>query len=570
MAKRVRKHSHPIKKPKRAEADTEDSKHGARLVLWVVLAVVLISGGWGVYRKLSSSEPDRPTPTGPNVLLISIDMLRPDHLHCYGYHRETSPRLDRLAAEGVLFENHISSTSWTLPAHAALFTSLADSVHGCQDTDRRLPDKLVTLAEEFAAAGYKTAGFFSGPYLHPAFGLSQGFEHYEDCTSYARKMADKPAEEWAHDPDVMRSSHRDVTNPIIFPAVKKWLSEHGESKFFMFIHMWDPHFDFIPPPPYDTMFDPDYTGTITGEDFFINRQINKYMPPRDLEHLLALYDGEIAWTDLYVRQIIAELEQAGLLEDTVVAITSDHGTEFFEHGLKGHRQTLFDESIRVPLIIRYPAELPAGVRVTAQTRIIDIGPTLLELAGVTTDTLVMGHSLVPSALGEPLDFENTAISELFWGHGKIEHRMRSIRTLKWKYVDDQVRNRRFYLNLADDPGEQTAWWDLTQGVGRKLHDRYTKIVATLEDWRIQIAAGAARSTLSAHMRKVLESFGYVGEEEAEMQDFIAEEPTSLPSSTLPASSLSDLGFENTVGARPCGSAPQGPDTEERHRKPQNG
>jgi arylsulfatase A-like enzyme len=349
--------------------------------LMIAPVVLVLTTGCGE-RPPTVSGSGTPVHTGPNVLLISIDTLRADHLGVYDYHRPTSPHIDRLAAAGVVFENHISSTSWTLPAHAALFSSLPDSVHGCTDTDRVLAGEITTLAERFRNAGYETAGFFAGPYLHPAFGLGQGFQHYENCTSYARTLDQSPARAWAMDPEGMPQSHRDVTNPTVYARLTRWLDGQRTGTFFAFVHLWDVHFDFMPPPPYDTMFDPDYDGPITGENFFFDKRIRAGMAPRDLEHLVALYDGEIAWTDEFVGRIITKLEKEGLLDETVIAVTSDHGTAFFEHGLKGHRNGLWDELIRVPFVIRYPAALEGGTRVGAQTRAIDVGPTLLELAGL--------------------------------------------------------------------------------------------------------------------------------------------------------------------------------------------
>jgi arylsulfatase A-like enzyme len=447
-------------------------------------------------------------PDAPNVLLISIDTLRPDHLGCYGYARPTSPRLDQLASEGVLFENAISSTSWTLPAHAALFTSLADSVHGCYDTSRKLPSNLVTLAERFAAEGYKTVGFFSGPYLHPAFGLDQGFEHYENCTSYAQAMEGRPIADWGQDTDIMRSSHRDITNPIVYKAVKSWLDLNRDSKFFVFIHMWDVHFDFIPPPPYDTMFDPNYTGQVTGEDFLFDESINEDMPQRDLAHLIALYDGEIRWTDHHVGVILDDLKRAGLLDKTVVAVTSDHGTEFFEHRQKAHRKTLFDEVIRIPLIVRCPWRLMPGARVRHQVRIVDIGPTLLELAGLPPVQDVMGYSLVPLASNQPLAFDNLAISELF----SVGRRIRSIRTLEWKFTDHRTRDLRWYVELLSDPHERQPVKDLTTSRGRQISARYDRVLKDLDAHRSRVLAATEPSEIPERVLKQLETLGYVGSE----------------------------------------------------------
>jgi arylsulfatase A-like enzyme len=476
------------------------------------MSAVLLAGGTILYRHMSANARSggsaHPRASTPNVLLISIDMLRPDHLGCYGYQRNTSPHIDRLAAEGVLFENHISSTSWTLPAHAALFTSLSDSVHGCTDTDKKLSDKVGTLAEKFAQAGYRTVGFFSGPYLHPAFGLGRGFEHYVDCTSYAGTLDNNPVDRWAMDRGVMHASHRDITGPRVYEAFKKWFDTNGRSKFFMFVHMWDPHFDFIPPPPYDTMFDADYAGSVTGENFFFDPKINARMPQRDRNHLIALYDGEIAWTDMHVGKILDDLRAAGLLDNTIVAITSDHGTEFFEHAYKAHRMTLFDEVIRIPLIIRYPACLGGGVRIRPQTRIIDVAPTLLELAGVASMEDVMGVSLVPLALDPGLPFNQTAVSELF----SVGRQLRSIRSPQWKLIDNIALKKRFYLNLTDDPAELHPQGDLTEGLGSELDQRYQATLRMLEGWRARISTGAEPSAIPDEVRKQLESLGYVGHE----------------------------------------------------------
>jgi arylsulfatase A-like enzyme len=466
---------------------------------WILLLALCL------YCKGKSRGVSQVQPKGPNILLVSIDTLRPDHLGCYGYHRNTSPNIDKLALEGILFKNHISSTSWTLPAHAALFTSLSDSVHGCFETNKKLPNSLKTIAEVFKEAGYCTAGFFSGPYLHPAFGLSQGFEHYENCTSYSKSIDKKPVEDWALDTGIMIKSHRDITNPIVFTAFKGWLENNRDSKFFMFVHMWDPHFDFIPPAPYDGMFDKDYSGSLTGHNFFFNPSINEEMLDCDLQHLIALYDGEIAWTDHHIGKIVGCLKEYGLLDKTVIVITSDHGTEFFEHGNKGHRKTLFDEVIRIPLVIRYPSRLPEGVRIDKQTRIIDVAPTLVELAGLPYWDSIMGNSLVTLSLQQTADFEDIAISELF----SVGHRIRSIRTLEWKLIDQIDIKKRYYINLLTDSGEHHFYTDLTQEPGRSLMGHYFSITKNLVLWRSRVDVEAERATIPDDVFEQLKSLGYI-------------------------------------------------------------
>ena len=250
-------------------------------------------------------------PLPPNVLLISIDMLRADHVSCYGYARKTTPAIDALAQRGVRFEETISSAPWTLPAHAALFTSLSDSVHGVNEgVGAALAPDITTLAERFQTAHYATGGFYAGPYLHHAYGLGQGFDTYSYCVDYSESFDADAVKDWGADPAAQRRSHHGVTNPGVFAATKEWLSFVPENQpFFGFVHLWDTHYDFTPPAPYDSMFtNPAYQGWVTGQEFFFDPRIHAGMDAQDLEHLIALYDGEIRWTDAYVRKLQEELE----------------------------------------------------------------------------------------------------------------------------------------------------------------------------------------------------------------------------------------------------------------------
>jgi arylsulfatase A-like enzyme len=446
----------------------------------------------------------------PNVLLVSIDMLRPDHLHCYGYGQETSPNIDALAREGLTFGNHFASSSWTLPSHAAIFTSLPDSLHGCTDTDKRLDPSAVTLAERFQNAGYATAGFFSGPYLHPAFGLGQGFERYEDCASYAAKIDGRPATEWAMDKDVMVESHKDVTNERVYGAVKKWLDARPAKPFFLFAHFFDVHFDFTPPPPFDKKFDPTYVGWVDGKNFLFSDDYAKDMPSRDFQHLLSLYDGEIAWTDSFIGRIRADLEKAGILDDTVIAITSDHGTEFFEHDDKGHRKTLWDEVIRTPLILRYPKKLPSGKRSNELSRGIDVGPTLLELAGFPAPTDVFGTSLMPLVKNPGGHVVGRAISEL----SSVGHNLRIVRTLKWMLLDKIGTPEHWYFDLQRDPLEMMPMSDFKTELGKRAEAGYEEEIDALNAFAAQhgvpVSKGAGSTDLPEDVQKKLNSLGYTG------------------------------------------------------------
>lgn len=286
--------------------------------LLLAVSLLLFVAAWIVLAYIYFSRPPL------NVVLVSIDTLRPDHLSCYGYSRATSPSLDRLALEGARFESAISTTSWTLPAHIALFTSLPDLVHGVLWDDQKLNENRITLAEILKESGYRTGGVFTGPYLLPRFGFEQGFDDYLDATLHDKKLVG---------PDVLLASEQGRTTPGAMEKVEAWIDQSPDDPFFLFLHLFDAHPDFDPPPPYDTMFDPSYSGTVQGKDVFHNPAIKADMAPRDLSHLKALYDGEIRFVDeAGISRLLAILEERDLLDRTLIIITSDHGEEFFEHG----------------------------------------------------------------------------------------------------------------------------------------------------------------------------------------------------------------------------------------------
>ena len=449
-------------------------------------------------------------PERPSVILISIDSLRPDHLGCYGYARPTSPTLDRLAARGALFEVVTSSSSWTLPAHAALFTGLPDRVHGCYDETRWLARNRQTLAEAFQAAGYRTVGFFAGPFLHPGFGFGQGFDAYHDCTSYSSRtiadlQADRVPEGW------VERSHRDVTNEIVLGQVDRWFAEHQDTPFFAFIHLWDVHYDYIPPPPYHTMFDPDYQGPVDGKNVLDVFRKPASWTARDVAHLEALYDGEIRWTDDTLEKILARLRDRGLLENTIVAVTADHGEAFYEHGIHGHRHTLYEEEIRVPLVIHHPRSVPAGTRIPHPVELIDVGPTLLDQAGVAPLAHGLGRSLVP-LLRDPLApwKEHRAVVE-FEEEASGTH-LFALRTPAWKLIVDLVQGRHEVFDLVQDAREISplpeASYPLPEAEMKKL---YAETARTLQRAAEKLPAPGERDTpkIGKMTEAQLRSLGYL-------------------------------------------------------------
>ncbi len=395
-------------------------------------------------------DESRTKPKGYNVVLIGIDTWRADHVSCFGYRRLTMPEVDDLASKGIVFLNSYSTTSWTLPSFLSILTSLYQSSHGVISSEYKLAASNVTLAEILRNRGYRTAGFISGTYLKRTFGFDQGFDIYEESVTNAELI----------------KTYDDITSPRITQLVTSWLRKNCAQPFFVFAHYWDPHFDYIPPAPFDTLFDPDYPGSVNAKGFMTNPAINPDMDPRDLYHIISLYDGELRWTDLHIGKLVQTLDDLDVLDRTIIVLVGDHGEEFFEHGGKGHRNTLYNEVIHVPIIFWIPGGIYAK-EVRSNTSTVDVMPTILDLLGIAPPTPIDGQSLVSSFSSRPdsLAAERPIYSELsdfLWamikGHFKI-------------IFDSKTGNWELY-DLARDPQEThnlaSELPAVTQDLSRKL------------------------------------------------------------------------------------------------------
>jgi arylsulfatase A-like enzyme len=399
-----------------------------------------LGGGALALLAATCGAPERPR---PNVLLISLDSTRRDMLGVYGYRSPGAPQatntpsLEALAAGGVVMEAAYSTTSWTLPSHVALLAGEPELVHAV-DLDYQRPDpRRPVLPEILREAGFRTAGFFSGPYLEPHFGFARGFERYESRygsqvalaarSAEAARQARALAEDLGPGPalsaaleaeaeadrvqrEVVRST---LSSEQVTEAVLEELEQaaRADRPFFLFAHYFDPHYDYVPPAPFDRRFDPAYEGSLAIDDFLNNPAISlpderdpfrrrRVVSERDLEHVRSLYAGELAWTDAQLGRILAKLDELGLAGDTLVVVTADHGDEFFEHQNLGHRSTLFEEQVRVPMILRLPGRLPAGRRVGGLVSTIDILPTVLELCGLEAPQASTSRRVAALAAGE--------------------------------------------------------------------------------------------------------------------------------------------------------------------------
>jgi arylsulfatase len=437
-----------------------------------------------------------PSPT--HIVLFYVDSLRSDHVGAYGYERNTSPRIDALAREGTLFERALSSSNWTLPATAALLTGLSDSLHGVQNANRALARGIPTLAATLSHAGFATGAVVGSPLLHPRFGLGRGFDDYWSCMSY---LDDEFAEFPGTSPELHRESHRDVTGPCVVRRTREWLEQHREGPAFLFVHFWDVHYDYNPPESWATRFDPDYEGSLDASNFARNPDLHAGMDPRDLEHLVALYDGEIAYTDSQVGAVLDLLDELAIASTTLVVFTADHGEAFFEHGAKGHRNELHAEEVRIPLILRGPG-VPVGERRPGPAHLTDVAPTVLDFT--------LGQSLTPApgrgrslrtALTDPDALaDRWVLSELAVG----SRRRAALESLNEKVMADRETHERLAFDLDRDPGEANP-----SAPSRAAADRFAREREALDAARRGMPKPVPLRQTPSGLEARLRSLGYV-------------------------------------------------------------
>jgi len=305
------------------------------------------------------------------IILISLDNLRADHLGVYGYQRNTSPFIDSFAKESIVFNNAVVQSPWTLPSHMSIMTSLYPSFHGVRKYPNFLNDEEVTIAELLKEAGYETAAFTDGGFMAASFGFDQGFDIYED-------------------------QRIGIAN--ILPKVKAWLNSNKSSPFFLFIHCYDIHNPFNPPPPYNSMFhDFPYTGRLLPSPK-VFRAITKNklkVNEDDIRHFIALYDGGIRYTDAMIGEFLTYLQNSGIMNQSLIIITSDHGEEFMEHGQFGHKQLHYRPMLQVPLIIHIPNYPKKEIRIQELVQSIDLLPTILDIVDLPAFPEAQGRNLFP-------------------------------------------------------------------------------------------------------------------------------------------------------------------------------
>ncbi|MDX1999309.1 MAG: sulfatase [Thermoanaerobaculia bacterium] len=432
----------------------------------------------GIFTALTALVLGGCSPTHPSVVLISVDTLRADHLGAYGYGPPTSPRFDALAREGVLFETAVAAAPSTLPSHASIFTSLSPHRHGASFAARRpLADSVLTLAEVLKASGYRTGAFHDGGQIVPELGLGQGFEVY-------------------------RTIGQDRLSPVAAAGLA-WLDGlQRQEPFFLFLHTYETHLPYTPAAADLRVFQPDgYTGFLgTGVGHKEMRTVNNQgisLSPADQRHVVASYDAEIRAMDRALGELLDALRARGRLANTLVVVTSDHGEELGEHGSWAwHSHTLYEELLRVPLVVRLPAgtaERAEGVRLSELARGIDLAPTVLDVVGVPIPSSFEGRSLLPVIRREP-SAAPFALSLLDGGDPEQDF---AVRRERWKLYGERL------FDLEDDRGET---------VDRSAeHAEITEVLRrywTRERARGATATGSAIE-IEGELRRRLEALGYL-------------------------------------------------------------
>jgi len=415
----------------------------------------------------------------PNILLISIDALRADHLSCYGYDRHTSPVLDAFAARGTRFSRAFVNTHGTPPSHTTLLSSLYQESHrvGIEmdfAADRSVPSGIKMVQEIFAGAGWHTTAVTGGGHMSSRFGFSRGFDEYID-----------PA--------------RSIDQGVEFLLENLRGPVEAGQPVFAFFHTYEVHSPYHPPRGFRRLFGV-HTGAVkaTSEALLeIQTDAAEVLTREDFDYLESLYDGEIRYTDEVLGKLLASLESLGFLDDAIVVVTADHGEEFGEHGGVLHGGKLFEELLHVPLIVG-GAGINRGVVDPSLVSLVDIAPTLLSLADLEIPSTMEGRNVFDRP-----PIEKWQDQRVFAQYGD---QLYCVRTPRWKLIQRTSNQRVKLFDLHRDPGER-------RNLSLQRPDLSAALLAELEDWRVRrplLDLGPRRKVeLTDEIVDELRALGYV-------------------------------------------------------------
>ena len=498
------------------------------LALASILAIVCCASTAALHAgpSLTSSAPVHPAAGRPNVILISLDTVRADHLSVYGYGKKTTPHLEEFAKESTVYTRAISSGDMTLPSHASLFTGLYPSQHGAhfsaeQRLGAPLDPRFKTLAGQLRDQGFWTGGVIAnGGYLSVAFGLNRGFDYWDQrlpavmlaplTPAYLRGRIRNlivrfiPTSNWDR-----VSRNAEEINEAVFRALDQ--RPQDRRPFFLFVNYMDAHIPYIPPAPYSNLFpgkDPAFTESRYIATYLDVVAHDRRIDQRDRAHLVSQYDGGIAYLDAQLGALFAHLKSAGLYENTLIIVTSDHGEALGERNYLDHGGlSLYDDQIHVPLLIRYPGSRQAA-RVGQPVAGVDILPTVLAVAGLPVPQHIAGQSLT-----EPIAEDREVLSESFPGGRawftnatRFDRTFRGIVSASRKYIATSAGSPELY-NLLQDPAESNNLYNPEQAQSRDAAERLSVVsqMARSSGQSLRSPGKVDRDTVER-----LRSLGYVG------------------------------------------------------------
>lgn len=441
-----------------------------------------------------------------SMLLIVVDTLNVRHLGMYGYERDTSPNLDRLAARGVAFTNYISNSSWTRPSFTTILTGLPKSAHRVElDSGRPLAHSITTAAERFLRAGYRTAGFVGNPMMLDKWGFGQGYQIYEDTDSIGRGYF--PRDE------------------VLVDKALRWLERIGDQPFFAMLFLTAPHPPYASPGGYRRFLSSVPPGRVIRHPF---KEYQEPLPVDDHARIVAAYDDEIAYSDAQIGRLVQYLARTGKLARTAIVVTADHGEVFGQHNCYLHAYHMWDQTLRVPLIVVAPGMPVRGAYDDRPFTHIDLAPTLLDLVDLDYPPDELPGRSICDALEDPTGDRKRVLFSQYNTHGV---RRQAIRNGRWKLVHHHQVERRAIKDLdrlhpavaQPDPrdlptlawdGERYEFYDLAHDPdeNRDLFSTHRdrpellELVGALEP---HLGEEAEQGELSADLVEALEALGYL-------------------------------------------------------------
>lgn len=465
-------------------------KHGGTAAAGVYI-VVFVLGAWfgteGVeHGGGTASKGGDSKRQVPGVVLITVDTLRADYLGCHGNALVKTPWMDLASREGARFSQASCPIPITGPSHISLMTSLAPRSHGSRVNGSPYAGVEPTLAELLKRHGYRTAAFIGGyPLKAYNCGLDRGIDVYDDSLGHLDLHAGLRIVQLLNRLHLVRGAVERNAEEVNKKALN-WLENNCGDPFFLWIHYFDPHYKYAPPPPYDTL----YKGKM-GKDAAARQR--------------ELYAGEVSYTDARIGEVIGLLKRLNIYDQTLLIITADHGESLGEHDYYyDHTEYLYEPIVRIPLIMRHPPAIPKGVVVEEPARIVDIVPTILSIANIPTTPRMLGRSLVPLADGSAAAPASRppALIETFSPESSVDRT--ALRTPGWKWIVSSDDQEELY-NLVDDPGEKTNLAGRRDAKKRELKETLQAVLDSIP----HSGNRDAELSIDPERLKKLKSLGYL-------------------------------------------------------------